>query len=76
MIIILKRFAMDDVPVRLVKTWKEVEVYCKRKRSIYATKKEQDIANATIGSEAAAYLAVEFDVYGKPIKSKVYVIGE
>lgn len=66
-IVILKKFAMYDVPVRVVETWDEVRDYCNKRHSKYATKREQDIAGGYIDSECISYRAVEFK-NDKPIK--------
>jgi hypothetical protein len=75
MIVILKRFPFDDVPVRLVKTWDDAADYCNRNRFRYkATKKEQHTVKCDIDKFAIGYIAIEFDESGKPTKSELYDI--
>ena len=86
MVVVLKRFQMDDVPIALfescslervadiyraeAKTLSEKARDCER----LATNTDQGIAQVDIGTQCIAFLLVEFDVLGKPARSEVIAI--
>lgn len=79
MILILKRFDMDDVPFLLHKgTMKEAETFIKGRMSTMkshrAGKKDQALAAADISSELHAFSLVEFDAKGVPVCSRIIPI--
>jgi len=71
MIVICKRFSMDDVPVKVVKTWNQANKFCGKRRRMFATKRDEYIAGSSIGHELISYLCVEFDARGNFVKCEI-----
>jgi len=70
--LVMKHFNMDDIPVLLTphysRAYKLVQRLSKQmdKGEVYATKKDQDLIGADIGSELISVSIVSFDINGKP----------
>ena len=71
MIVVSKRFALDDVPVFLAKTWRSAKRYCRRDHEEFATEEEQNIAQVDIETRLSAFLLISFNKKGMPLRSEV-----
>ncbi len=74
MVVVLKRFGMDDVPVFLAKNWRDARRFCasyKHNSGKWATGEDERIAQTEIGMELCAFLLVSFGKNNKSIRSEV-----
>ncbi len=76
MVIVLKRFGMDDVPVYLAKNWDDARQWCETDPGIHATEEDQCIADVDIGLPLCAFLLMSFDKKGIPVRSEVIPYGQ
>lgn len=74
MFLVMKRFIMDDVPLCLVATKNKAVAYVSKDQAKdrYATPAQQIQAGCDIGTEACAYMIVEFNSKGFPITNYVF----
>jgi hypothetical protein len=67
MFLVLKRFAMDDVPVLLTDNRREALLCAVAEEVIeFATEDDQHISGTDIGTELCRVTIIEFDQYGLP----------
>lgn len=87
MIVVLKRFGMDDVPFTFLPDGTTLEqaekiymgvamTYDHNPRRCRSTPTDRRIAQADIGTNLAAFLLVEFDDKGKPTRSVVVPVED
>jgi hypothetical protein len=76
MFLVLKRFPMDDVPIGLCKTKREALALIIKDQSndTFMTNEQSKLMQLDAGlAYCGAYLLVEFNKTGEPIKSSVEV---
>lgn len=83
MIVILKRFACDDVPWKLLDcdmvgalVFAEGAASTLTGKRLFATREDHKIAKTDIGTECCALLLVEFNKAGDPVGSKIVDVLE
>jgi hypothetical protein len=87
MVVVLKRFQMDDVPIALYESCsleRVADIYRAEATMLsekadsddarFATQVDQGIAQVDIGTQCIAFLLVEFDAMNKPARSEVIAI--
>ena len=78
MFLVIKRFPLDDIPLCLVTTKGEelMQVVNDHTKTRFATATQEDLMGCNIGCEAVAYMIIEFDSKGLPIKSEIFPLQE
>lgn len=83
MVVVLKRFGCDDVPWQLLDcdmagalVFAEGAASTLTGKRLFATRKDQRIAQTNIGTECCALLLVEFDKAGDPVCSAIVNVPE